>query len=503
MTDRNDDHDGRIDALLTTVLIAESGAVNLDPLAARILDDGNMTDRAAGRPARSARQAAARPRRGRAVGMLVAASIVALAIVAAVAIAPDRLGRASHGVAAPRSAAAKELLAAGASAGDAPWKPLSAGQYAYVHVLGYAPSSSLLFAPTSTEPGSGLSPTYPGPWSVNSSELWISPDGRARESYVLNARVHAKGAARPTTLGTREIMANTSTWDGVSPLPRQRFGVVKGNRFVVQHDAPANPKSHPRQTTKLLMFQFWSASFDQINSLPAGGAELDRAVDQLIRTSAEKNPFVNELQMLYNGITRDQVRHEAQVEQATYLLGAAPLPPAARRAVFKWLASATGAHLEGITADHLGRRGTTVSFTANYKMDTAARKMTDQQLIDQLVERGATRDEIGVTPTGQTFDVGPLHADRHWSTSVIFDTSSGELLQSTRIENDHYAAAPVVQKGWNVDHTRQAPHFVYTRVANGRGGAGAGAYSRVYVDRAVTTDTVPREPMCQKYPTAC
>src|SRR5262249_10610621 len=88
------------------------------------------------------------------------------------------------------------------------------------------------------------------------------------------------------------------------------------------------------------------------------------------------------------GITYASRRREARIGRAVNLLGAAPLAPHVRQALFEWLAHQGGATLDRSATDSAGRRGTSVTFERIFDQVVPARTVTTNQLVDEAHEAG-------------------------------------------------------------------------------------------------------------------
>ncbi|MCW2920504.1 MAG: hypothetical protein JWL76_378 [Thermoleophilia bacterium] len=392
----------------------------------------------------------------------VAAAIVATAgaVMLIVALAPENpASERTDPFLGPNTAAAQVLVQAGDSAADVDWAPLRSGEYFHVYTASIPPL------------GAGQRMTT-GPVGL---ELWLDRSGQGQAISVQGAidpsRVpsiirgqdgepsgYAATTRPPTeTPSLSESLAKpnsvtTIIWTPDAPDGHQLSWVRQLEGFVQTHNARmAGVPNTTQPSAEANMRQQWGLTIDQVESLPTvESVKLDRALQDLLDDFiADPSARLGRIPTGAFGSTAESIDHEERIEHVVKLLGGAPLSPAARKSLYRWLAMQPDATVTREVRDAMGREGVRVEFRSNFEQEIPARQVTVQQLIDNAQRAGISGlddvsfvtniDVQGDEPNGRPRDVEvgldqaysvPAHRqEREWVVSIVIDPDSGELLQ--------------------------------------------------------------------------
>jgi hypothetical protein len=211
-------------------------------------------------------------------------------------------------------------------------------------------------------------------------------------------------------------------------------------------------------------------------------------------------------------------------EYAVRLLGTAPLPPEARRSLYRWLARQPGATLEPDAKDALGRPGTRITFEHSFHDELPARTVTVKELLAAAdaagtdIDPGATVTMMVLPKTSEEmerrqhedFDVVlepshafrvPAHAEtRTWRVTFIVDPESGELRQwSSHSAKNTDVAVPELARRY-----KEEGYQVINADGGQRGGRSeqsSGTF--LYVSRGRATLDEPQTLVCRDHPEVC
>jgi hypothetical protein len=456
-------------------------------------------------------------RRRRAVVLSLAATFtIAVALPIALEGVDAVIGSGSTDAPAPLSASQAFGHAARAAATAEDWKPIAAGEYH--HVLS-------LDLNTPTDPWRGRdTPSVPGTdehdflWAT---ESWVARDGRGKRLSIeglqgndpdeyMTLSFDKRGEVGATTypplsggdaLSIRERLryANSVrvlTWDGPGSRARTTHWYRQPNGYVAARrpgDQGVIPTSATGSDAERFQTMAWGSTiehFDRLNDLR--GAGLQAELLRLIDLGPVPNQSEYELGGDTYGASRQVILNEERIARAVHLLGAAPLAPHVRAAIFEWLSTQEPGSIRADAEDVLGRRGTRVTFKAEHERVVPGRRWT----IDEIVAaaKGKGQPVIGPLDANASYDVEAYTEYRKWYVDVIFDPETGRLLQeASYLKWGSNGAEPSLK--WSKDNTSTT---VEMRPEQGVVGSGT-AYLRV--DR--TTDLASASAVCDEHPNAC
>ncbi|MCB0879037.1 MAG: hypothetical protein KDC46_08665 [Thermoleophilia bacterium] len=424
----------------------------------------------------------------------------------------------------PDTAAARELVRVGDAAARKPWRALGEGEYFHLYA--------------SSVPGDDQ--TIGGP---SGYEVWLDDEGHGQ---VLNVMGSADPSRLPTiTPGggigtstaapkgrtvtleeslTKPDSVNLMGWsaDGTGfqrSWARQKDGFVKSYDSADQTDPSADSVS--TSSGEQNMQQFWSLTAGQIDQLPdEGGAVMDEAIQALLDELLDESPMrTNRIPTGAWGITADQLDREDQIEFAANILASAPLPPEARRSLFRWLAMQPGATLERDAVDALDRPGVRITFEHKFKKNLPARTVTIQQLLDDAIAGGADIDaDARITfmdfpktnaemerrqnedfekslPRDRTYRIPAHSEDRVWTVEMIIDPDTGELLQKRSKMLKHSSA--------QIPELIRHKDRIQVNQAGGRGTSEGSGGSSLYFARNIARLDDAESPVCKSEPQLC
>lgn len=456
------------------------------------------SDAPARRPALS-RFGAARVRIGVAVSITVA-------LAAAVALSPFDRDSSRSLVPAPTTARAA-LERAALAAGDERWTPLEPGQYHHLMTTSFAPR-----VPTSEgDPRSKIDRML-GLQGPESTETWIDPYGDGFSLIALGGNGDPKMYPTVTssnagavgfspTVGRQYPKRDTvSTTDSLRLADMVRAERIDGTRGDMsmwfrtsdgyerksrQVGQTGNPEMSFREFNQR---RRWGVTYEAVAAVNAATPdELDAAIVELIDTPNEGFGGTLAPQRQY-GVGSEQVQEEERIQRAVELLGAAPLSPSARRALFDWLAARPMAKLIGDATDEMGRHGTRVTLERVNSRTVPSHTVTQAQMRAEWAKsHGGVQPKRVVGPNAVV--VKEDHQYRRWYVSIIFDPTTGELLQSELYGRQ--------------ETTAQRPRISYGRVrfSVDRQGMTDGL---VYGTRERATDfDEPLTVVCKVTPTMC
>lgn len=424
----------------------------------------------------------------------------------------------------PNTAAARELVRVGDTAARKPWRALDKGEYFHVYASSVPGDDQTIGGPTGYEvwlddEGHGQVLNVMG--SADPSRLpTITPGGGIGTST-------AAPKGRPVTLEeslTKPDSVNLMGWsvDGTGfqrSWARQKDGFVKSYDSADQSDPSADIVATSSGDQN--MQQFWSLTADQIDRLPTeGGATMDRAIQELLDDLVDQSlTRTNRIPTGVWGITADQLNREDQIEFAATILASAPVPPEARRSLFRWLAMQPGATLERDAVDALDRPGVRIKFEHKFKKNFPARTVTIQQLIDDAIAGGADIDaDARVTfmdfpetnaemerrqnedfekslPRDRMYRIPAHSEDRVWTVEMIIDPDTGELLQKRSKMLRHSSA--------QVPELIQQKGRIQVNEAGGRGRSEGSGGSSLYYARDIARLDEAESPICKSEPQLC
>lgn len=435
------------DTAMTEAMHAVRDALAPDPATTeRMLERVHAMDAI---EAGDAPRVAAPRRRRRLVASLATVALVAAGVVAAVAIAPgdsDRVG--------PTSARAA-LLDAGAAAGTQPWTPFGTDDYHHVYTLGIVPDWP--DAIDVVEPGAAQHANT----IMGSQESWTRIDGtgiRAEPFGFTNTDPHRfvtasfntktgafsgfgmpggpvphdVDAAHPAVADAVDVTriaatgSRRETWLR-TPVGYRKYADQQGYVRPVPGATPAEAQQ----------VEDWGATAATVARLNAAtGDALDDAVADVLDNGGELPSRTGELQDLVPGRfgeTEESLLAESRVERATTLLARAPLAPAVRRMLFTQLAQLPGAKIDGPQEDATGRRGVGVTFSRFDTVEVPARTADLAELKAQAIRLQFPRAAVDAFEPDVDALTAPAHTERRWwYVHVVFDRSSGQVLQVAR-----------------------------------------------------------------------
>lgn len=399
---------------------------------------------------------AARTRAPRRRLRIAAAVPIAAALIAAVALAPEWLGKDGSHVGQPESAVAA-LRTAGEAAAEDPWRPLTDGGYHHVFAVPFQPHIDPVF---DTGEKSEQAERFRGFGSV-ATETWLDAQGRGLHLDFWGGPGDPNIYPRigdPDKHGERRGFGYDG--DAMNRPPNPEASLRHADGIMVWRwrpgDAQATDEAWYRTPSGYILgyrdptgtmhvegaspaeraqVRYWGDTLARFSALDGlDGEAADDAILELLDTDPVDNtmneafPTVGQM-----GITTKSRAEERRIARAVELLGSAPLAPQARRAIFQWLAGRPNAHLDGAVRDGMGRRGTRVTFETRYDEPVPARTMT----IDDLVAQDRS---VHTIVTGPIPDIGPWKVPAHreqrrWYLTVTFDERSGDLLEhAMRVE---------------------------------------------------------------------
>lgn len=454
------------------------------------------------------------PKRRRVV--FAVAMAAAIAVTAGVALLPERSTTDGYGVG-PQTAAAAELRAVGDIAGDQPWPNLAAGEYFHTYAWTFQPKvPATRDDPTPLESGLGDVP--------RSYERWTDRDGFGKGIEAQGAADLHRGLHRDPRTGRIVGFGNSSYlqpgltvrqsllhargtnimgWPSDGSEEFQRGWTRLGGRLEKSYDGSMSgpPSDDIPYGPKVSAGQMWGTTIDEIEALPTGGPELDVAIGRLIASrSTELEPF-GPMPTGAFGITVASEARERGIERAIRLLGAAPLPPAARRAVFRWLADQPDAHLDGTVTDQAGREGTSITFESVYSKDVAERLVTARQLAHEARSAGVSKELLkGLAKPDVAWKSAAHHEYRRWRANIVFDGANSDLLQSYGYSvRRAQGQIPELMYPNRIGTTKRPPRVVVVQ--------GIGEISSmggmVWLARDRTASMEPKTLVCIEAPLAC
>jgi hypothetical protein len=430
----------------------------------------------------------------RSVLVPVVAAVLGLVLVAGATLLLTQRGNDATSVVATPSTAREVFLQAGRLAARAETAPLQAGEFHYVRTLDFARQRAVDTTTANAD--------EPAPWLLEGEqELWLGPDGDGRVLEVRAAMpAGAEGQAgtaivndtpvRLGDLGAARVVSDDRFRGGL----RTRQGgttVLDGDRTIEVPTPAAAWNADFAMSPESTAVETWGATLDEVAALPEqAGNDLDAAVAALIASSAEQAPGFAVAGR--PAALQEAVAAQYEVDAAIRLLGAAPLSPAARQAVFTWLSEVPGATVEGDVRDHEGRRGTAVTFTGN---------ATEQADPTRLPMDAAVRQALQADPgarvrrSGGVFELPGVRREHTWEQTVVVDPATGELLQSTRLEREVTTTSSVGLAPVGDGRSELRPQE--------QRAAGVSEGRRVWITRDRSTEIAPALDACETRPAAC
>jgi hypothetical protein len=385
-------------------------------------------------------------------GALAAVGAVALALI--VALSPFEHGSGSRALVPAPSSARAALREAATAAGAADWKPLAAGDYFHVMTTTFTPTG------IPTRPGDPRERidqlfTLQAP---SSQESWIGPNGDGFALHVSGGNGDPKRF--PIVSGSGKFRGYGMQPTFGRPYPEREHvsvadslklaDLVRVDRTVGAHITDGlwyrTPRGFERKggmsgtpsfgagtiggsAGGFNQLRYWNATTAQLNDVnDAARTELDGAVASLLDDADPSFNGTLPAQGMY-GVTSAMEREEVRVLRAIDLLGSAPLKPEVRRAIFEWLAARPTAKLIGEATDVQGRRGTQVVLERISKRTVPGGTVTVDQLRRAWAKAHGVAIPQGKVKGPRAMVVKDDHQYRRWYVSIIFDRTSGELLQ--------------------------------------------------------------------------
>lgn len=423
----------------------------------------------------------------------------------------------------PDTAAARELVRVGDVAARTPWRTLRPGEYFHLYASSVPGDTNGIGSPTGYE-------------------VWLDEDGHGQ---VLNVMGSADPSRLPTISPGGGIGSNTTppkdrdvSLEESLAKPNsvnlmgwpaegegfQRAWARQAKGFVKTYDSA--DKSDPSDSTATMrpeqtMQQFWSITAKRIDELPdEGGAAMDAAIAELLDEHLDESPMrSNRIPSGAWGMTVEQNDREERIQFAVNILAAAPLPPEARRSLFRWLAKQPGGTFAPNATDAIGRPGIKITFTNRFEETVPARTVTVQQLVDEAIAGGADLDpDARVTfmdfpktneemerrqhedlekdlARDHTYRV-PEHTEfRTWTVTMVIDPDTGELLQ----QQLHMAKRASVQ----VPELIRMEDRLQINQSGGRGSSEQMSGSSLYHARDIARLDEARSPVCAVAPEVC
>lgn len=389
---------------------------------------------------------AIRGRRSRLRPVLLAACLGAAALVFAVALWPGNEGTSTQPL-----TSAEAFEQAGDAAAEAPWMPLSPGEYHHTATMD-------LFVPQDPWSNPDERPYIDHEqWVPTVTESWLGRDGHGVKATITGMRGNDPNVYMTLSRNKLGVVSGFG-WSGQvvgPPLPvenrlakadwietwsfpqgaakpvrhgwyRQPSGYVDGgiksgafvsdNRLTIGEQAQATAWGNPMNT------------FDGVNDLPADELT-DTAIEALLHNAprgSTPGEFEYEAGDTY-GVSAEQITTETRIARAVRLLGAAPLSPTVRAAIFRWLSNQKAAVVDTNAKDIMGRKGTRVTFLEDHKRDVPARTWTIEEITKNATGDG--QPVIGRLEAKPTYDVKAYSEYRKWYVDVVFDERTGRLLQ--------------------------------------------------------------------------
>jgi hypothetical protein len=464
---------------------------------------------------RTPRHVGARRRRALVTTIAVAAA-VALALPFVLDGVDSVDGPGSSNVRVPLSASEAFARAATAAATAEDWKPLAAGEYHHVLTLDVN---------VPQDPWRGDDEPYVSndadQGRPSATESWVARDGHGKRLSIeglygsdpdvymtlsYNKRGYISGggwthAPSGDPLPIRERLryadqVGVLSWEGPPSAPshthwyRQPEGYVSSQLPGWQGYVPTSAKGTIAEKFQTMAWGNTIAHFDRLNALQ--GDQLQTELLQLIAKGPVPGQSEYELGGDTYGASPEIIATEERIARAVRLLGAAPLAPHVRAAIFDWLSAQEPHSIQNNAEDVLGRRGIRVTFKTEHERVVPGHTWT----IDEIVAaaKGKGQPVIGTLDAKPTYEVESYTEYRQWYVDVIFDEKTGRLLQeASHLKWGSDGAEPSLK--WNADNTVTT---VEMRPEQGVVGMGA-AYLRV--DR--TTDFTPASSVCAEHPKVC
>lgn len=446
--------------------------------------------------------------------VLAGSLATAIATVLLFAVLPARVAKGPATRVGPQSAAAEVLTTAARNAGDAEWTPLGDNNFYYSRVRYFSPATNN----TDPEPAAAIPPS--DQWTTKGDlEAWVAPNGRSRKVVIRpmfddfpirncqrmqpvihfnNRRVVVRDPCRALAI---EQWATTT---GSGPSIGRQIVWTSGDAIDVSEPRPA-AWNEQVTTARELMLRQWGATHDEINGLPHDGAALDAAVAQLLESSTERE-LANFIPSLHTRLARS--KHRNFFDVSSRLLGAAPMPPAARKSLFSLLAARDDARLLGPRTDRLGRRGTAIKFVLDVVTQQPARVISERQFVTEMRAEGLP-DEFRVKVGKRRFHLPAMRSHERSTLVLIIDVESGELLQST-------SEAWSSWRSWSPNRSTSTIPAISANSTHGvhpittaevpsryRGSGSHGAREQLWIARGPVEEAKSQQPFCIKHPKIC
>ncbi|MCW2922406.1 MAG: hypothetical protein JWL76_2280 [Thermoleophilia bacterium] len=443
-----------------------------------------------------------------------AVSAVAAGIALIVALAPGGDGGGTSSrveqFVGPDTAVARELVRVGDVAGDVQWGPLDDDEYFHFY--------------SSSVPGSNDGARSGGMRS--SYEVWLDQAGNGQMLSVMASVDPRRDVPFEESL-TKPDEVSLTGWPKGDKPGFQRGWLRTPTGFEKNYDS-ASPRTREPDTAasmdpKTTMRQFWGVTFDQLDALPTeGGPTMDAAVEDLLKAYIDDPTYrSNRIPNGAFGMTMKQTDREERIQYAVQLLGTAPLPPEARRSLYRWLARQPGAQLERDVKDAIGRPGVRITFTNEFEAKIPARSITVAELIQEAIDAGAELDpDVSVTrfdlpktneemvrrqhedfnvdvTLDERIDV-PAHTEsRTWRIWFVVDPDTGQLMQQQlKMVKRASATIPELARQHNGDG-------IQILETGGSGSSEMSTGSNLYIARDRAPLDQPSSLVCTVEPTIC
>jgi len=464
------------------------------------------------------------PRRARGRRLLVATTVIAAAGVIAIPFVLDAIKTVDGGGAGTSHiplTAPQAFAHAAAAAATEDWHPLAAGEYHHVYSLDVAVPQN---------PWGGDDEPYvlndEGQRSATANESWVARDGSGR--YVTIEGLYGNDPDSYLSLsynkkGYIDGFTTNNNLEG-EPLPiRERIRNADIVSVLAWNDSPESsshvswyrqpegylpsripgsqsyiPTSAMGTTAEKFQTMAWGNTithFDRLNALK--GEKLQTELLQLIAKGPVPGQSEYELGGDTYGASREVIATEERVARAVRLLGAAPLAPHVRSAIFEWLAKQDPENVSVDAKDVMGRRGTRVTFKAQHERLVPGHTWTINEIV--AAAKGKGQPVIGTLDAKPRYKVKSYTEYRKWYVDVIFDERTGRLLQeASHLKWGSDGAEPSLTWGDPNDTGRTTETKVEFRPETGVVGAGT-----AYLGVNRTTDFSPTSVVCQEHPKIC
>jgi hypothetical protein len=402
----------------------------------RVRVNEDMNDRA--RPAPRRRRPSLR------IGIAIAGAV---AVALLVALSPFDADPEHHGIPATTTAQAA-LERAAQSAANEQWAPLAPGEYHHTMSTSFDPTIPKRMRDTDTgRVVAGL---------ASSTEVFLSPDGHGMQLRVDGGNGSPDAYLEPsppdrhgriTGFGSRDpnvhvpqgdtqdqlryaYFVDVSAWPRSGGRPYRRLWFRTPDGFKTGAPMPGGAIPKPGLSLgQRFQRDIWGAPGDVIDDLnESHGDKLERLLDPVLRSMPDGEiAVVGPIAQGDYEETTAWFQSQVEVQNAVKLLGRAPLAPHVRRALFERLAAQDHATIEHSVTDRRGRTGTRVTFEWQFDETVPAYTVTREQLRQDAKLKQQPWE--GAISGADAIRVPEHHSIGRWYDAVIFDESTGSVLQ--------------------------------------------------------------------------